>query len=318
MWIVLYKRLNDEGIVNRKNICLKANWSITCSQLQKGVNFFKYKSPIWRSKQLDKVSKFVWVNYRIWWGYLLKSSVADSGCLSRILIFTHPGSKNSNKREGWTKICCQNFLCSHKFHKIANYFSFEVLKKKIRANFQRIIELLTQKIVNQLSKIWFWDPGSEIRDPEKTYSGSRIPDPGVKKAPDLGSRIRNTVKKWKIHFFVKSVSCATVWLVPGTHCFGSGSSILGWKPNRIHGFDDQTLKRLPLRMSKLQKKLSALKREHPALQNIRLLNFFCFCGSVLPSRIRIPNPDTDPTDPLNWMKLDSMQVTNMVRCRTRT
>jgi hypothetical protein len=33
------------------------------------------------------------------------------------------------------------------------------------------------------------DPGSEIRDPEKTYSGSQIPDPGVKKAPDPGSRI---------------------------------------------------------------------------------------------------------------------------------
>jgi hypothetical protein len=29
--------------------------------------------------------------------------------------------------------------------------------------------------------------GSEIRDPEKTYSGSRLPDPGVKKAPDPGS-----------------------------------------------------------------------------------------------------------------------------------
>ncbi len=31
------------------------------------------------------------------------------------------------------------------------------------------------------------DPGSEIRDPEKTYSGSRIPDPWVKKATDPGS-----------------------------------------------------------------------------------------------------------------------------------
>ncbi len=29
--------------------------------------------------------------------------------------------------------------------------------------------------------------GFGIRDPEKTYSGSRIPDPGVKKAPDPGS-----------------------------------------------------------------------------------------------------------------------------------
>jgi hypothetical protein len=55
-----------------------------------------------------------------------------------------------------------------------NYFSFEVLKKKIWPNFQRIVELFTQKIVTKLSKIGLWDPGSEIRDPEKTYSGSRI------------------------------------------------------------------------------------------------------------------------------------------------
>jgi hypothetical protein len=54
--------------------------------------------------------------------------------------------------------------------------------KKIWANFQRIIELFTQKIVTKLSKIWVWDPGSEIR--EKPF---RIPDPEVKKAPDPGS-----------------------------------------------------------------------------------------------------------------------------------
>jgi hypothetical protein len=60
-----------------------------------------------------------------------------------------------------------------------------MLKKKIWANFQRIIELFTQKIVTKLSKIWVWDPGSGIRDPEKNLF--RIPDPGVKKAPDPGS-----------------------------------------------------------------------------------------------------------------------------------
>jgi hypothetical protein len=81
-------------------------------------------------------------------------------------------------------MCCHNFLCSHKFHKIANYFSFEVLKKKICANFQRIIELLTQTIVNKLSKIWVWDPGSEIRDPEKTYSVSRIQGSKRHRIPD--------------------------------------------------------------------------------------------------------------------------------------
>jgi hypothetical protein len=35
-----------------------------------------------------------------------------------------------------------------------NYFIFEMLKKKIWANFQRIIGLFTQKIVSKLSKIW--------------------------------------------------------------------------------------------------------------------------------------------------------------------
>jgi hypothetical protein len=65
---------------------------------------------------------------------------------------------------------------SHKFQfpKIENYFIFGMLKKKIWANFQRIIELFIQKIVTKLSKIWVWDLGSEIQDPEKNYSGSRI------------------------------------------------------------------------------------------------------------------------------------------------
>ncbi len=43
-----------------------------------------------------------------------------------------------------------------------------MLKKKIWANCQRIIELFTQKFVNQRFRI-------------------RIPDPGVKKAPEPGS-----------------------------------------------------------------------------------------------------------------------------------
>jgi hypothetical protein len=66
------------------------------------------------------------------------------------------------------------------FHKIENYFSFEVLKKKIWANFQRIIELFTQKIVTKLSKIWVWDPGSgkkPSRIPIQRSKRHRIPDP---------------------------------------------------------------------------------------------------------------------------------------------
>jgi hypothetical protein len=57
---------------------------------------------------------------------------------SRILIFSHPGSrildprsKNSNKREGWKKIDVKTFFDIDKFHKIVNYFIFGSLEKKI-------------------------------------------------------------------------------------------------------------------------------------------------------------------------------------------
>ncbi len=62
-----------------------------------------------------------------------------------------------------------------------------MLKKKIWANFQRIVEVFTQKIFIILSNIWVWDPGSEIRDPEKTYSGSWIPGSKRHRIPDPGS-----------------------------------------------------------------------------------------------------------------------------------
>ena len=57
---------------------------------------------------------------------------------SRILIFSHPGTwisdpgsriQKQQQKRGVKKNCCHNFLCSHKFHKIAHYFSFDVLKK---------------------------------------------------------------------------------------------------------------------------------------------------------------------------------------------
>jgi hypothetical protein len=59
-----------------------------------------------------------------------------------------------------------------------------MLKKTILTNFQRIIDLFTQKVVTMLLKIWVWDPGSEIRDPEKP-----LPDPGSRgqKGPGSGS-----------------------------------------------------------------------------------------------------------------------------------
>ncbi len=129
-----------------------------------------------------------------------KSSVADPGCLSRIPDpdFTHPGSRISVpmiqiqlQKRGVKKnlLPYVTFFYSHKFNKIVNYLMFEMLNKKIWANFQRItgIELFTQKIVTRLSKICVWDPGSGIRDPGSGKNLFRIPDPGVKRAPDPGS-----------------------------------------------------------------------------------------------------------------------------------
>jgi hypothetical protein len=71
---------------------------------------------------------------------LVPSSVADPGCLSRILIFTHYGSriqKQQQKREV-KKNLLSNLFCCYKFHKIVNNFIFEMLKKKIWAIFKEL------------------------------------------------------------------------------------------------------------------------------------------------------------------------------------
>jgi hypothetical protein len=77
---------------------------------------------------------------------------------SRILVLTHPGSripdpKTATKERDEKKFVVKTFVCSHKFHKIKYFFVFEMLKKKVWAKFQRIIEVFTQKIVTKLSKI---------------------------------------------------------------------------------------------------------------------------------------------------------------------
>jgi hypothetical protein len=50
---------------------------------------------------------------------------------------------------------------------------------------------------------------------------------------------------------------------------------------------DQKLQFTPYMKPRLQEKPSPLKREHPALQNMKILYFFYFCGSFLPFWIRI-------------------------------
>jgi hypothetical protein len=90
---------------------------------------------------------------------------------SRILIFTHPGSRIPDPKtvteERGEKIFFIIFFCSHKFQKNEYYVIFEMLKRKILANFQRIVLFLPKK----------FSPCSQI------YLGSWIE---VKKSPDPG------------------------------------------------------------------------------------------------------------------------------------
>jgi hypothetical protein len=67
-----------------------------------------------------------------------------------------------------------------------------------------------------------------------------------------------------------------------------------WGPKRINEDISQ-------RTSKLLEKPVALKREHPVLQKMKLINCFLFFWAIfaLLKRIRIANPDPDPGTPLN-------------------
>jgi hypothetical protein len=56
---------------------------------------------------------------------IVTSSIANSRCLYWI-----PDPDYSNKREGGEKFVVLPFFCSHKYHKIENYFIFELVKKK--------------------------------------------------------------------------------------------------------------------------------------------------------------------------------------------
>ncbi len=55
-----------------------------------------------------------------------------------------------------------------------------------------------------------WDPGFGIQDPGYGKNLFRIPDPGVKKAPDPGSRIRNTATQPFIFTLKVKVFCCKI------------------------------------------------------------------------------------------------------------
>ncbi len=117
-------------------------------------------------------------------------SVADPGCLSRIpdpdfypSRIPDPGYKNSSKREGWKKLVVIPFFVAI-ISQNWKLFYFWNAEEKNFGQFSKNYRTLYPKIVTKLSKIWVWDPGSEIRDPEKTFSGSRIQGSKRHRIPD--------------------------------------------------------------------------------------------------------------------------------------
>jgi hypothetical protein len=106
-------------------------------------------------------------------------------CVSRMFIpdpdfypSRIPDPKTATKERDEKKFIFIPLLLATNFTKFKITF-FEILvKKKIWANFQKL-SLSSQKFGFGIR-----DPGSEIRDPEKTYSGSRIQGSKRHRFPD--------------------------------------------------------------------------------------------------------------------------------------
>ncbi len=94
-------------------------------------------------------------------------------CCGSGMFILDPGSNNSTKRVGG-KIFCPTSFCSYKYNKIVNIVYFWTGKE----NF------LSQNTKNLLSYQKDMGLGSEIKDPEKTYSGSRIQGKKRHRIPD--------------------------------------------------------------------------------------------------------------------------------------
>jgi hypothetical protein len=77
-------------------------------------------------------------------------SVADPGMFIPDPAF-YPSRIQHTAKKKRGKNCAVLHLCGYKYHKIENYFIFDLVKKKIRANLHRIMVLFTKNIVTNLS-----------------------------------------------------------------------------------------------------------------------------------------------------------------------
>ena len=130
--------------------------------------------------------------------------------------------QKQQQKRGVKKNFCHTFYVATNFTKWKIIFVLKCWRKKFGPIFK--VELFTQKIVTKLSKIRVWDPRSGTGK-----NLFRIPDPGVKKAPDPGARIRirNTGLKRRVRnstllkdLVAISWFCPWTWLWAGSPCWG--------------------------------------------------------------------------------------------------
>jgi hypothetical protein len=118
-----------------------------------------------------------------------------------------PGSKNSNKREGWKKFVVITFYVVTNFLKLQIILVLRCWRKKFGPIFKELYNFLPNKLSLSSQKYGFGirDPGSGIRDPGSGKNLFRIPDPGSRgekgtrsRIPDSLIRIRNTAFKVQV------------------------------------------------------------------------------------------------------------------------
>ncbi len=113
------------------------------------------------------------------------------------------------QKRGVKKNCCNTFFCGHKFHKIENYFIFEMLKKKKLGQFLKNYTTFYPKNCHKALKNLGLGYGIRKKP---------IPDPWSRGQKGTGSRIRirNTGSNKRI--FGLSVGGGWCWRGRGEQC----------------------------------------------------------------------------------------------------
>ncbi len=151
------------------------------------------------------------------WGAedVLYISVADPGWLSRIpdpdfYPSRIPDPKTATKDRGENFFFVKPFFVATNFTKLNIILFLICWRKKFCPIFKNYWSFYP-KNCHQALKIWVWDPGSEIRDPEKTYSGSRIQGSKRHRITDPQHCFICSVKTTK---YLHRVQQSCVWLLP--------------------------------------------------------------------------------------------------------